>query len=103
MPTKSPVRLLLSPVADRAAHANFREVHRALSDMHPAVNGRETGLISLEAGLNRVRPSVPHPRGRATVFQIGHATIVDVFDTVDENGHWLVDASAACQARFLFY
>ena len=105
MPTRkrSPVPMSLSRVDDAGSEKNFRELNRVIAEFHPQVSARETGSVTLVTGVNRVRPPIKNPSGRQVIWQNAHATIVDVNETVDENGDWLVDSSAPCTVKFLFY
>ena len=76
--TRSPVKLGLVRVPDEGSHRNFAEVNKAMSEMHPVVSSKETGAITLVAGVNRVRPPISHPSGRQVIWQNAHATIIDV-------------------------
>lgn len=95
-------RPLLSQVGDEAEMRNWREVETAFRDLGPAADAALTGYVNLVAGDNEVSlpRGVVNPRGRITVYQNAASTLLDVGL---RNGRWVVNASAATRARFLFF
>jgi hypothetical protein len=66
----------------------------------PVVRGALTGKLALVAGDNKVTTPVSNPRGRVTVFQDAASTLIDGAATPTT---WVVNASAPCNAIFLFF
>lgn len=93
--------LTIKPTGDAKADRNFEEIKRILSQMHPHVNGVPTGDVNLSTGANRIKPSIPRPTGRHIVYQSAAATLTD--DGLDSAGFWVIQASAPCIVRLIFF
>lgn len=102
MPARSTVQLLIGKTDNQTLDSNFAEVSRGLSELSPLANGVETTDQTLAVGDNNipVPGKIKTPRGRVTTYISAASTL---FDKGMVNGKWVVNASAVCTARFLFY
>lgn len=100
MPERATVSLTLGKVADEATQRNFRLIEEAFRTLAGICGGVLTKEVDLVVGVNRVRPSVPRPRGRVTVYQ---DVASDLSDGGLDGDDWLLTASTACRVVLLFF
>lgn len=101
MAKKATITTLIKPASDPAAQDNFARIKTVLAELCPVCHGKATELVTLAAGDNSVRPSVPRPIGRITTYIDGAVVLYD--KGLNSNGQWVVNSSNACKARFIFF
>lgn len=90
----------LPPPDDRAALLDLYRSAREL-ERHPLVGARLVRDVALVAGDNRVRHGLVRATGRVLVRISAAVTLFDKDDS--DPAFWVVNASGAATASFLFF
>ena len=95
-------KVFFKPVDDANTHFNFQQIDKELATFGPTARSQITNLIALNVGDNSIKipGKMINAYGRITAYQDAPSNLYD--KGPDGNGNWIVNASAACNVRFLF-
>jgi hypothetical protein len=94
-------RPLYRRVSDPDTQYNFQETLRNLVELGPVAFAQPTGDVVLAIGDNLVTPTVTRPQGRILAYQSAASTLTD--KGLNATGQWVLNSTAACTVRLLFF